>query len=168
MSWLVICAVLILGVVAYRRHISAPSASARRKTYAWAWAFWGALIGSFFGIAGFGAAIAGTSIGAILGYLAASTWMKVDITDQSVITQKPRSSTGIISAIKEHIQAAEHRAIQEHNAPIREKISSIDEDRRAAMAELYAATASPRKKKRAATALIKLDKRRAALVRRLR
>jgi len=42
------------------------------------WAFIGAIIGSSFGVAGFGTAIAGTIPGALVGYLAASNLMKMD------------------------------------------------------------------------------------------
>lgn len=50
----------------------------RRLRSAWAWAFLGAAVGSFFGVAGFGSAIAGTIPGAIVGYLIASNMMKKD------------------------------------------------------------------------------------------
>ena len=83
MTWLIILSVLCLGVIAYRRNVRAPSAAARRKTHAWAWAFWGGIIGSFFGIAGLGGAIAGTGVGALIGYLAATAMMKVDRNDSA-------------------------------------------------------------------------------------
>jgi len=50
----------------------------RRMRAAFAWAFVGAVVGSSFGIAGMGSAIAGTLPGAIVGYLLASNLMKKD------------------------------------------------------------------------------------------
>jgi hypothetical protein len=50
----------------------------RRLRASWSWAFGGAIIGSFFGVAGFGAAIAGTIPGAFIGFLAAGYLMKQD------------------------------------------------------------------------------------------
>jgi hypothetical protein len=50
----------------------------RRMRAGFAWAFAGACIGSFFGVAGMGSAIAGTVPGAVFGYLAASNLMKSD------------------------------------------------------------------------------------------
>lgn len=51
----------------------------RRMRSAFAWAFIFAIIGSFFGVAGMGSAIAGTIPGAIVGYLIASNMMKKDV-----------------------------------------------------------------------------------------
>jgi hypothetical protein len=51
----------------------------RRLKAAWSWAFVGAALGSFFGVAGFGGAITGAVPGALLGYLAASNLMKRDL-----------------------------------------------------------------------------------------
>lgn len=90
MTWIVICAVLIFGVIAYRRHMRAPSASGRRKTYAWAWAFWGAIAGSFFGIAGFGTAVSGAGLGAVVGYLAATALIRVDPPDSGNNAAPPK------------------------------------------------------------------------------
>ncbi len=50
----------------------------RRMRAAFAWGFVGAIIGSSFGVAGFGTAIAGTIPGAFVGYLLASNMMKKD------------------------------------------------------------------------------------------
>lgn len=50
----------------------------RRMRSAFSWAFVGACVGSYFGVAGMGSAIAGTIPGAIVGYLAASNLMKRD------------------------------------------------------------------------------------------
>ncbi len=50
----------------------------RRMRSAFSWAFVGAIIGSYFGVAGMGSAIAGTPLGAVLGYLCASNLMKKD------------------------------------------------------------------------------------------
>jgi uncharacterized protein YcfJ len=50
----------------------------KRMRTAVVWAFIGAIIGSSFGVAGFGTAIAGTIPGALVGYLAASNLMKMD------------------------------------------------------------------------------------------
>ena len=50
----------------------------RRMRSSFAWAFMGACVGSFFGVAGFGNAIAGTIPGALFGYLLASNIMKKD------------------------------------------------------------------------------------------
>lgn len=81
MTWLVFLVVIIFGVVAYRENLVKPTSSTRRRTLAWGWAFWGAIIGTFFGIAGFGSAIAGTGVGALIGYLGASAWLKTDPPD---------------------------------------------------------------------------------------
>ena len=51
----------------------------RRMRAAFIWAFAGAIIGSSFGLAGFGSAIAGTIPGAFVGYLLASNIMKKDV-----------------------------------------------------------------------------------------
>jgi len=51
----------------------------RRMRSAFAWSFVGAIIGSSFGVAGLGTAIAGTIPGAFVGYLLASNLMKKDI-----------------------------------------------------------------------------------------
>lgn len=51
----------------------------RRMRAGFSWAFAGAIIGSFFGVAGMGSAIAGTIPGAIVGYLLASNLMKKDV-----------------------------------------------------------------------------------------
>jgi len=50
----------------------------RRMRASFAWSMVGASVGSFFGIAGFGDAIAGTIPGAIFGYVLASNFMKKD------------------------------------------------------------------------------------------
>ena len=63
----------------------------RRMRSAYSWAFVGAIIGSYFGVAGMGSAIAGTPLGAILGYLCASNLMKKDsnpIEEPSLYSQK--------------------------------------------------------------------------------
>ena len=51
----------------------------RRMRSAFAWAFVGAIVGSSFGIAGYGTAVSGTIPGAIVGYLIASNLMKKDV-----------------------------------------------------------------------------------------
>ena len=68
MKWLIIIGLLIFGVIAYRKFQSTSASEDQQKMHAWAGAFWGGLIGCFFGIAGFGGAIAGTIPGAVLGY----------------------------------------------------------------------------------------------------
>ena len=50
----------------------------RRMRAAFSWAFVGAMVGSYFGVAGMGSAIAGTIPGAIVAYLLASNLMKKD------------------------------------------------------------------------------------------
>ena len=50
----------------------------RRMRSAFLWALIGAGIGSYFGVAGMGSAIAGTIPGAVIGYLLASNMMKRD------------------------------------------------------------------------------------------
>lgn len=64
---LVICG--YLSWYANRTYRRTHSAIAKSKRARWAGAFVGSAIGSFFGIAGFGSAIAGTIPGAICGYL---------------------------------------------------------------------------------------------------
>lgn len=83
MTLIVAAVTLIFGVIAYRTHVREPTPSSRRRTYAWAWAFWGGLAGSFFGVAGFGTAMVGSPLGALLGYFIVSALMKVDQSDQS-------------------------------------------------------------------------------------
>jgi hypothetical protein len=161
MTWMILSVVLVLGVIAYRKNIRSPSPSARRKTFAWAWAFWGAVLGSIFGVAVFGAAIAGTSVGALIGFLAASVWLKVDPDDPG------SPSSGLISRIQTFLDESAAAAAQEHNAPIHSKIADIDKRRKVAMSDLYGA-ASERQRKKAATTMLSLDKQRARLVRQLR
>lgn len=51
----------------------------RRMSAAFAWSFVFAIAGSFFGVAGFGSAIAGTVPSAVIGYVVASNLMKKDV-----------------------------------------------------------------------------------------
>ncbi len=51
----------------------------RRLRAGYAWALAGAIVGSFFGVAGMGSAIAGTIPGAVMGYLIACNMMKKDV-----------------------------------------------------------------------------------------
>ncbi len=74
-------ALLVLTVCWYsanRQYSSTGLWRHRRMRAAFAWAFAGACIGSYFGVAGMGSAIAGTIPGAIVGYLLASNLMKKD------------------------------------------------------------------------------------------
>ena len=68
MKWLIVVGLLVVGVIAYRKFQSTNTIENQKKMQAWAGAFWGALIGCFFGVAGFGGAIAGTIPGAVIGY----------------------------------------------------------------------------------------------------
>ena len=68
MKWLIVIGLLAIGVIAYRKFQSTNAADDQRKMQAWAGAFWGGLIGCFFGIAGFGGAIVATIPGAVIGY----------------------------------------------------------------------------------------------------
>jgi uncharacterized protein YqgC (DUF456 family) len=65
--------------VANNKYVSTGTWKYRRMRAAYAWAFIGAIIGSSFGVAGMGSAIAGTIPGAIVGYLIASNLMKKDV-----------------------------------------------------------------------------------------
>lgn len=87
--------IVVIGVVWWSFHKSYMQSGKwadRRRRSAWSWGLIGALIGSFFGVAGFGGAIAGTIPGAIVGYLIASNLMKRDYDDdapQSVAPAPP-------------------------------------------------------------------------------
>jgi len=65
-------------LVAHGKYASTHLWKYRRMRAAFAWAFLGAVVGSSFGVAGMGSAIAGTIPGAIVGYLVASNLMKKD------------------------------------------------------------------------------------------
>jgi len=70
---------IIIGVawlIAHGNYVQTRQWKYRRMRAAFSWAFVGAIIGSFFGVAGMGSAIAGTIPGAIIGYLLASNLMK--------------------------------------------------------------------------------------------
>lgn len=76
--------VVVIGFLwwaARKRYTQGGQWRDRRRSAAWAWGMIGAVIGSFFGIAGLGNAIAGTIPGAIVGYLFASNLMKRDYDD---------------------------------------------------------------------------------------
>lgn len=64
--------------VANGKYESTRAWTYRRMRAAFAWAFVGAVVGSYFGVAGMGSAIAGTLPGAAVGYLIASNLMKKD------------------------------------------------------------------------------------------
>lgn len=68
--------------VANNKYVETGLWKYRRMRSAYIWAFLGAVIGSFFGVAGFGDAIAGTVPGAVFAYLLASNMMKKDIDPQ--------------------------------------------------------------------------------------
>lgn len=76
MKWMIVIVVLIVGVMAYRKFQSTGDVVDQEKMHAWAGAFWGALIGCFFGIAGFGGAIVATIPGAVIGYFLAPIFMR--------------------------------------------------------------------------------------------
>lgn len=79
---------IVLAAIAFfwwRAHKSYESTGQwkyRRLRSSWLWAFIGASIGSFFGVAGFGTAIAGTIPGGIVAFLAASNLMKRDLDEE--------------------------------------------------------------------------------------
>lgn len=75
MKLLFFITILICGASAYRRHCVTGLFEDRRKALGWGGAFWGGLIGSSFGIAGYGGAISGMVPGAFIGYLVCSHLM---------------------------------------------------------------------------------------------
>lgn len=76
---IVVILLLILWYHAYIQFSKTNSWKWRRLKSAYAWAALGALVGSYFGVAGMGSAIAGTIPGAIIGYIFASNLMKKDM-----------------------------------------------------------------------------------------
>lgn len=76
MKWLIVIGLFAVSVIAYRKFQSTNALEDQKKLHAWAGAFWGGLIGSFFGIAGFGGAIAGTIPGAVIGYFLIPLFMQ--------------------------------------------------------------------------------------------
>lgn len=91
-TFLVIATIFVIGTLAYRNYQRTGEAIDRRKSLAWGWALAGAIIGSFFGVAGFGGAIIGTVPGAIVGWLIASTWAKKEYENAS-FAQDSRAQT---------------------------------------------------------------------------
>lgn len=77
-TFIVLVVIAVLWFIAHKDYMSSGQWKYRRLRSAYAWAFVGAAIGSFFGLAGFGWAIIGTIPGAFIGYLAASNAMKKD------------------------------------------------------------------------------------------
>lgn len=77
-TFLVIVVILVIGSHHYRTWQRSGDPTVRRRTFAWAWALIGAIVGSFFGIAGFGGAIIGTIPGAAVGWLFGSNLNKRD------------------------------------------------------------------------------------------
>lgn len=65
--------------VANGKYESTGTWTYRRMRAAFSWAFVGAIVGSYFGVAGMGSAISGTVPGAAIGYLIASNLMKKDV-----------------------------------------------------------------------------------------
>ncbi len=78
MTFVVLLVLGVLWLIANTQYESTREWRYRRRRAAFAWSFAGAIIGSSFGIAGMGSAIAGTLPGAIVGYLLASNLMKKD------------------------------------------------------------------------------------------
>ena len=82
MFTLIVLAVIgLFWYTADRQFKHTGSARSKRQRFSFAWAAVGGLIGSFFGVAGFGVGIIGTIPGAILGFLVASNSMKADVSD---------------------------------------------------------------------------------------
>jgi len=77
-TFVVLAVIAFLWWSANRNFMATAQWKYRRLRSAYAWAFLGASVGSFFGVAGMGSAIAGTIPGAIVGYLLASNMMKRD------------------------------------------------------------------------------------------
>lgn len=69
--FLIACGWIRSGLIKVR----APSPLRRMKTAQWAWAFGGAALGSYVGVAGLGTAIAGTIPGALVGWILAGYLM---------------------------------------------------------------------------------------------
>lgn len=74
MNIITFAVIIILGVRAYRTYIADRNEQTLDVARRWGCAFWGAILGSFFGVAGFGDAIPGTPVGALIGYLAGVAW----------------------------------------------------------------------------------------------
>jgi hypothetical protein len=95
MKWLIVIGVLVIGVIAYRKFQSTGDIGDQTRMHSWAGAFWGALIGCFFGIAGFGGAIAATIPGALIGYFLAPVLLRSrDVMAASDRKGRSRSSVG--------------------------------------------------------------------------
>ena len=77
-TFIVLAVIAVLWWFANKNYVTFNQWKYRRMRSAYAWAFIGASVGSFVGIAGFGSAIAGTVPGAIIGYLLASNMMRKD------------------------------------------------------------------------------------------
>lgn len=75
---IVLVIIAVAWFIANGKYESSHAWKYRRQRAAFSWAFVGAIIGSYFGVAGMGSAIAGTVPGAIIAYLIASNLMKKD------------------------------------------------------------------------------------------
>lgn len=88
-TFLVLCAIGYCWWRANKNYVSTGRWKFRRLRSSWIWAFVGAVIGSFFGVAGLESAIIGTVPGAVIGFLAASNLMKRDLDDDNSGVVKP-------------------------------------------------------------------------------
>jgi len=79
---LVLVVIFVAWFIANKKYNNSRVWRYRRQRAAFSWAFLGAIVGSSFGVAGFGSAIAGTIPGAIVAYLLASNLMKKDVDPQ--------------------------------------------------------------------------------------
>jgi hypothetical protein len=77
-TFIVVAVLSLLWWQRWNRYQREPTWKNRRRSVAMLYAVIGALIGSYFGVAGFGTAIAGTIPGALVGYLIISALYKVD------------------------------------------------------------------------------------------
>lgn len=75
---IVLVIIAIAWFVANGKYEATRAWKYRRLRAAYSWAFVGAIVGSYFGVAGMGSAIAGTIPGAFIAYLIASNLMKKD------------------------------------------------------------------------------------------
>lgn len=78
LTFLVVCFIGFLWHSSNSKYSETHEWKWRRKRAAYAWSLIGALVGSYFGVAGMGSAIAGTIPAAVFTYLLASNLMKSD------------------------------------------------------------------------------------------
>lgn len=95
---LVLLFIAVMWWRAQSRYQRSTHYSARRSRSGWSWAFVGAAVGSCFGIAGLGSAIAGTLPGAAVGYLLADYLMLRQGVDEPAPRPQQINAPSIVEA----------------------------------------------------------------------